>query len=122
LSFHILNEDKDIYTVPFRKQFKEKVDISTASSPNEMLFQKLIDKRTSLADKYGVEEESIFSDSTLKEFARKLPTSKQDMVHLAGVGNYKLKHYCPHFLKVIEQHKNQLTAHSKNPNHKSPQK
>ena len=122
LSFYILKENKDIYTVPFRKQFKEKVNISTASSPNEMLFQKLMDKRASLAEKYGVDEESIFSDSTLKEFARKLPTSKQDMVHLAGVGNYKLKHYCPHFLKVIRQHKERLAAHNKNTKHKSPQK
>ena len=122
LSFYILKENKDIYTVPFRKQFKEKVNISTASSPNEMLFQKLMDKRASLAEKYRVDEESIFSDSTLKEFARKLPASKQDMVHLAGVGNYKLKHYCPHFLKVIRQHKEHLAAHNKNTNQKSPQK
>jgi len=122
LSFYILKENKDIYTVPFRKHFKEKVNVSTASSPNETLFQKLMDKRASLAEKYGVEEESIFSEGMLKEFARKLPMSKQDMVHLAGVGNYKLKHYCPHFLKVIKQHRECLTTHNQNPKHKSPQK
>lgn len=122
LSFYILKDGKDIYTVPFRKHFKEKVNISTASSPNETLFQKLMDKRASLAERYDVEEESIFSDSTLTEFAKKLPMSKQDMVQLSGVGNYKLKHYCPHFLKVIKQHREGLTMRNKNRKHKSPQK
>lgn len=104
-SREVLEEKRDVYTVPFRKQFKEKVNISTASSPNEMLYQKLAAKRAALAKKRRLEPGSIFTDATLKEFAKKMPLSKQEMIKIEGVGNYKLKHYCPHFLKIIRQHK-----------------
>ncbi|KKK34507.1 ATP-dependent DNA helicase RecQ [Salinicoccus sediminis] len=101
----VLGGDARLMTVPFRKHFNEKVDISTASSPNELLFGKLADTRERLADKYGVSQEDIFTDATLREFAKKMPRSKQDMVNIQGVGNYKLKHYCPHFLETIEAHR-----------------
>lgn len=101
----MLGGDAQLMTVPFRKHFNEKVDISTASSPNELLFGKLADTRKRLADKYGVSQEDIFTDATLREFAKKMPRSKQDMVNIQGVGNYKLKHYCPHFLETIEAHR-----------------
>ena len=101
----VIGGDAQLMTVPFRKHFNEKVDISTASSPNELLFGKLADTRERLADKYGVSQEDIFTDATLREFAKKMPRSKQDMVNIQGVGNYKLKHYCPHFLETIEAHR-----------------
>lgn len=107
----VLSGEIDIYTVPFRKQLKEKVEITTASSPNEKLYQKLIGKRAALAKKRGLEPGSIFTDATLKEFAKKMPVSKQDMIKIDGVGNYKLKHYCPHFLKIIKQHKEKQDAY-----------
>ncbi|WP_411843476.1 DNA helicase RecQ [Salinicoccus sp. HZC-1] len=100
----ILDGDLTLKTVPFRKHFNEKVDISTASSPNELLFRKLAETRTLVADKYNLTEEDIFTDATLREFAKKMPASKQDMVNIQGVGNYKLKHYCPHFLETISAH------------------
>ena len=104
----VLDGAAELMTVPFRKHFNEKVDISTASSPNELLFGKLADTRERLADKYGVGQEDIFTDATLREFAKKMPRSKQDMVNIQGVGNYKLKHYCPHFLETIEAHREGL--------------
>src|SRR5699024_10604736 len=73
----VLSGDAELMTVPFRKHFNEKVDISTASSPNELLFGKLAGTMERLADKYGVPEEDIFTDSTLREFAKKMPESKQ---------------------------------------------
>lgn len=101
----ISNGEAVLMTVPFRKHFNEKVDISTASSPNEMLYEKLAETREKLACKYDVPEEEIFTDTTLRDFAKKMPGSKQDMVNIQGVGNYKLKHYCPHFLETIRSHR-----------------
>ncbi|MFP3361024.1 HRDC domain-containing protein, partial [Planococcus sp. SIMBA_143] len=80
-----------LHTVPFRRYFNEKVDISTASSPNEILYEKLVETRRRLAEKHDVEETSIFTDNVLRDFAKKVPETKQDMVHIQGVGNYKLK-------------------------------
>ncbi len=104
----VLEGERTLYTVPFRKHFNEKVDISTTSSPNELLFAKLAETRCHLAEKHGVREEDIFTDNTLREFAKKTPQSKQDMVNIHRVGNYKLKHYCPDFLETINSYKRQM--------------
>src|SRR5699024_12555099 len=78
----VLMGDAKLMTVPFRKHFNEKVDISTASSPNELLFGKLAGTRERLADKYGVGQEDSFTDATLRESAKKLPRRRQDMVSI----------------------------------------
>lgn len=103
-SLDILNRKVKIYTVPYRKEYNERVNVSTDSSPNEVLYDKLISTRKTLADKYKLDEDAIFTDQILKEFAKKMPQTKQDMMHIQGVGNYKLKHYCPYFLEEIQQH------------------
>lgn len=108
MSREVLVYGTKLYTVPFRKYFNEKVDISTASSPNEILYEKLADTRCRLARKYDTQAENIFTDNVLREFAKKVPETKQDMVHIQGVGNYKLKHYCPYFLETILEYKEQI--------------
>ena len=108
-SRRVMNGSATLHTVPFRRYFNEKVDISTASSPNEILYEKLVETRRRLAEKHDVEETSIFTDNVLRDFAKKVPETKQDMVHIQGVGNYKLKHYCPEFLETINAYKKQTT-------------
>ncbi|WP_026366275.1 DNA helicase RecQ [Salinicoccus albus] len=109
-SEQLLDSETPVMTVPFRKYFNEKVNISTASSPNEVLFRKLVETRAELADKFNIEEGGIFTDMTLREFARKVPASKQEMVQIQGVGSYKLKHYCPKFLETIRAHKESVAV------------
>lgn len=101
----ILKGEVALKTVPFRKHYNEKVDVSTASSPNELLFGKLDETRRCLAEKYDVSEEEIFTNATLREFAKKMPGSKQEMVNIQGVGSYKLKYYSPHFIETISSHR-----------------
>lgn len=103
-SHEILNRKTKLYTVPYRKHYNERVAVSTDSSPNEVLYDKLMATRKNLANKYKLDEDAIFTDQILKEFAKKMPHTKQDMMHIQGVGNYKLKHYCPYFLEEIQQH------------------
>lgn len=100
----VLNGIEMIYTVPYRTQFKEKVSISTESSFNEALYQQLKDKREELAVARNIDAAQIFTDASLKEIAKKMPETKGDMIKLLGIGNYKLKHYSPHFLKVVEEY------------------
>jgi ATP-dependent DNA helicase RecQ len=99
-----------IYTVPFRTTFKEKVNISTETSPSEKLYDELTSMRDELAIKYDLSKEEVFKDSTLREFAKKKPQTKQDMVQIPGVGSYKLKHYCPYFLDIIKKTPNKTAA------------
>lgn len=104
-SYRVLDDHDKVYTVTYRTQFKEKVDVSTETSFNESLYQQLKDKREELAEEKNIEESQIFTDTLLKEIAKKMPENKSDMIKISGVGNYKLKHYSPHFLKVIEEYK-----------------
>ena len=104
-SYRVLDDLDKVYTVTYRTQFKEKVDVSTETSFNESLYQQLKDKREELAEEKNIEESQIFTDTLLKEIAKKMPENKSDMIKISGVGNYKLKHYSPHFLKVIEEYK-----------------
>lgn len=105
LGREILEGKKEFFSVPFRKQFKEVVNVSTDTSFNESLYQSLIKKRHDLALEKGVEEENIFTDVSIREFAKKMPTTKSDMMHITGMGNYKLKHYSPYFIEIIESYK-----------------
>ena len=104
-SYRVLDNLDKVYTVTYRTQFKEKVDVSTETSFNESLYQQLKDKREELAVEKNIEESQIFTDTLLKEIAKKMPENKSDMIKISGIGNYKLKHYSPHFLKVIEEYK-----------------
>lgn len=104
-SYRVLDDIDKVYTVTYRTQFKEKVNVSTETSFNESLYQQLKDKREELAEEKNIEESQIFTDTLLKEIAKKMPENKSDMIKISGVGNYKLKHYSPHFLKVIEEYK-----------------
>lgn len=110
MSAYILDNTKQVYSVPFKTDFKEKVDISTEVTPSEGIYIKLVEVRDTLAEKYGLDKEDIFKDATLREFAKKMPQTKQDMVHIQGVGSYKLKHYCPYFLEMIQAHTKKTAA------------
>ncbi|TDM12195.1 DNA helicase RecQ [Macrococcus lamae] len=84
--------------------YKEKVTIKTISEVNEQLFNELKKVRKQLASDLSVPPFTIFSDQTLILFAKKMPTTKQEMIHIEGVGSYKLKHYCPQFLDCINEY------------------
>ncbi len=84
--------------------YNEKVIIKTVSEVNEQLFNLLKTVRKQLASELGVPPFTIFSDHTLTLFAKKMPTTKQEMIHIEGVGSYKLKHYCPHFMACINDY------------------
>lgn len=100
----LIDGKREIYTEPFKQNLLEKVDISTDQLPSIDLYEKLLHVRKELAEKHDIEEDMIFTDQVIKEFAKKKPTSKEEMVYIEGVGSYKLKHYCPYFLEEIESH------------------
>ncbi|PTI92770.1 DNA helicase RecQ [Staphylococcus simulans] len=104
----ILSEDLKIYTVPFKKKSREKVNINTIEGVDRALFDALVQVRQELSEKLNVAPISIFTDFTLEEFAKRKPESKQEMIAIDGVGSYKLKHYCPQFIETIHNYKAQV--------------
>ncbi|PTF05598.1 DNA helicase RecQ, partial [Staphylococcus cohnii] len=100
----LLNNQISIYTTPFKRKSKEKVNINTVEGVDRALFDELVAVRKQLSEKLTIPPVSIFSDFTLEEFAKRKPESKQDMILIDGVGSYKLKHYCPIFLETIQSY------------------
>ena len=101
----LLNEGVQLLTTPFKTKTKERVNINTVEGVDRYLFEILSDVRQKMSEQLDVPPINIFSDYTLEEFAKRKPTTKQEMIQIEGVGSYKLKHYCPQFLEAIQKYK-----------------
>ena len=101
----ILKKDAHVYTTPFRRKSKETVKINTVEGVDRKLLESLVAVRQQLSERLNLPPVNVFSDYTLEEFAKRKPTTKQEMIHIEGVGSYKLKHYCPVFLEAIQAYK-----------------
>ncbi|MEN6503664.1 MAG: DNA helicase RecQ [Planctomycetaceae bacterium] len=69
------------------------------------LFQKLREVRSALAFERGVPPYVVFSDRTLHEMARDLPTTPQALLEITGVGQKKLDLFGQKFLEAIRNYK-----------------
>ncbi len=69
----------------------------------ELLFQKLRKLRLKIAKKKALPPYMIFKDSTLREIAEKMPTSKPELLKIEGVGEKKLEWYGSIFLSTIKE-------------------
>jgi ATP-dependent DNA helicase RecQ len=69
---------------------------------DEVLFERLRALRRQLADERGVPAYIIFSDVSLREMARKYPTSSAEFSRIPGVGEQKLKDFGEAFLSEIK--------------------
>ena len=68
------------------------------------LFEALRALRLELAEEQGVPPYVIFHDTTLQEMARTRPAAFDQMRHISGVGEHKLKRYARRFLTEIARH------------------
>jgi ATP-dependent DNA helicase RecQ len=71
---------------------------------DQSLFDALRIRRKQLADAAGVPPFVVFSDATLAEMARLLPTDADQLHTISGVGELKLSRYGKSFLDVIKMH------------------
>ena len=67
------------------------------------LFEKLRQKRSELASELGVPAYIIFSDKTLKHLADDMPTNKEEMLEVNGIGEKKFAQFGEAFLEVINE-------------------
>ncbi len=68
------------------------------------LFEKLRLLRRSISDQLGVPPYIVFSDKTLREMCVFLPTDREKMLLVNGVGFKKFEQYGDQFLRVIREH------------------
>ena len=72
---------------------------------DEVLYDRLRSIRMDLALAQNVPPFLVFSDKTLKEFCRHLPTKDREFLQISGVGEKKLETYGEAFMKVIREYK-----------------
>jgi len=76
-------------------------DATPVAAEDEGLFQALRAERTRIAQEQGIPSYLIFNDATLKELAKKRPTSLEEMNGIPGIGDRKLSVYGETFLAVL---------------------
>jgi ATP-dependent DNA helicase RecQ len=65
------------------------------------LFEALRQARRELAEERGVPPYIIFSDATLREMARLRPATREELLGVKGVGEWKCDEFGPRFLSAI---------------------
>jgi ATP-dependent DNA helicase RecQ len=82
---------------------KRSLEIDDTNDLNTDLFDYLRGIRRHLAEKENVPAYVVFSDATLKELVDKKPIQVSDLLHISGMGEFKIKKYGNTFVKEIKQ-------------------
>ncbi len=69
------------------------------------IFDLLRAVRLKLAQKHGVPPYMVFNDRTLREMAQTLPTGREELLALNGVGDFKAQAYGRPFLEAIAEYR-----------------
>jgi ATP-dependent DNA helicase RecQ len=93
--------------VKLRQETESKKTKKNKVSKNEdnTLFEELKTLRTHIASKAFIPPYVVFSDMTLKDMCKKLPTTDNEFLEIAGVGKYKLEKYGKEFMDIIKKYK-----------------
>jgi ATP-dependent DNA helicase RecQ len=67
------------------------------------VFEALRKLRREIADREQIAAYMVFSDATLRDMAARLPRTEGELLHVSGVGNYKLEKYGAEFLKALAE-------------------
>jgi len=77
-------------------------------SIDEELYEKFRNLRREMAHEHEVPAYVIFGDKSLKEFSSKLPTTKEEMLEVNGVGLVKFEKYGTEFLNLCKEIKEEF--------------
>lgn len=86
------------------RQLKSKAQKAEFHAVNSELFDALKAVRTYFAKKKGVPAFVIFSDATLNDMCRVMPTTEAEFLSVSGVGANKLEKYGEAFMRVIREY------------------
>ena len=95
---------KGLEKVKIKKVFSKKA-IVTEYAYDKELFEILRALRKEISEKLKVPPFVVFSDATLKDMCVKYPLSKNEMLNVIGVGEFKANKYSDLFIEKIKEHK-----------------
>ncbi len=102
-SYSLLKGAEELYIKRHIVKEKEKPQ-KPEREVNQMLFSILRDLRKEIADEHKVPPFIVFSDATLSDMCRKLPTTHETMLLVSGVGKAKLESYGQKFIEKIKNY------------------
>ena len=97
----ITDEDKRPEKAP--KVIKKAAEKSSLTSSGYKLFERLRELRLEIARAENMPPYIVFNDKTLIDMSAKVPTTKEEMLEVSGVGENKFKKYGDRFLKAISE-------------------
>lgn len=85
------------------RQGRSSAVTASLTDKEKVLFANLRRLRKSIADEDGVPPYVVFSDATLLEMVQFLPTNKETLLSISGIGQTKLEKYGDRFLTVMDE-------------------
>ncbi|WP_440897880.1 DNA helicase RecQ [Amphibacillus sp. Q70] len=101
----VLKNKAEVWMRQTEIQQTEEADVDS------QLFEQLRLLRKEIADQDNVPPYVVFSDATLKELCRYLPTDKENMLKIKGVGLKKFDSYGEQFLEIIRLKSSNQPSH-----------
>jgi superfamily II DNA helicase RecQ len=92
---------------PLKKEAPVSGEERVAEEPDMEVFNQLRELRSSLARNEGLPAYCIFQDRTLREIARVLPGTPDELLGIVGVGQVTLRKYGRQFLELIDGIRNE---------------
>jgi len=106
--FHVMGGKEEIRLSPAVIEQKAVRPESVSLQGVEMeVFARLRKLRTNLANRENLPSYCIFHDRTLREMARALPGTQEELLRVIGVGEVTLRKYGQAFLEVLRQIKDE---------------
>jgi len=110
--FRVMGGDEEIRLSPAVIEQKAVRPESVSLQGIEMeVFARLRELRTGLANRENLPSYCIFHDRTLREMARALPGTPEELLRVTGVGEVTLRKYGQAFLEVLRQIKDEKSGH-----------
>jgi len=72
-------------------------------APDPLLFERLRSLRRTIAEERGVPPYLIFSDASLRDMVRRHPTTREELLEVKGVGEWKSQAFGERFLALLRQ-------------------
>ena len=101
LGFEILKGNQKVFLESDKFNIEQKeAQHEEEQSVNELIYERFKSLRKEIALSHEVPAYVIFGDKSLKELASKLPTTKEEMLRINGVGEVKFEKYGEMFLAL----------------------
>ncbi len=86
-----------------RRSSKRPAEVVILDADEKELFEKLRAVRLEISREDSIPPYMVFNDATLREMAKRKPSTDREMLSIKGVGQAKLEAFGRQFLEVIEQ-------------------